>query len=156
MGTQPSIRFGDWTLHPRSGELERGDERQRLQDLPLRILLELLAAPGELVTREQLIASLWPKGVVEFEAGLNTAVSKLRAVLGDSADAPRYIETIPRKGYRLVAPVAAGSVDGAGLAGARRRAGAGDRQLPRSRSPRSRSSPRSPRRSGCGRSIARR
>lgn len=100
------VRFGEWTLYPREGELERGGERQRLQDLPLRILVELLSQPGELVTREQLIAKLWPKGVVEFESGLNTAVSKLRATLGDSAEAPRYIETIPRKGYRFIGPIA--------------------------------------------------
>src|ERR1044071_6565198 len=99
------IRFGEWTLYPREGELERGGQRQRLQDLPLRILVELLSQPGELVTREQLIAKLWPKGVVEFESGLNTAISKLRATLGDSADAPRYIETIPRKGYRFIGPI---------------------------------------------------
>ena len=91
MSSDTPIRFGEWTLHPREGELERGGERQRLQDLPLRILLELLDQPGRLVTREQLIAKLWPKGLVEFEGGLNTAISKLRATLGDDADAPRYI-----------------------------------------------------------------
>ena len=102
MSSDTPIRFGEWTVHPREGELERAGERQRLQDLPLRILLELLDQPGRLVTREQLIAKLWPKGVVEFEGGLNTAISKLRATLGDNADEPRYIETIPRKGYRFI------------------------------------------------------
>jgi DNA-binding winged helix-turn-helix (wHTH) protein len=105
MTSDTSIRFEEWTLHPREGELERAGERQRLQDLPLRILMELLDQPGRLVTREQLIAKLWPKGVVEFEGGLNTAISKLRATLGDNADQPRYIETIPRKGYRFVGRV---------------------------------------------------
>jgi TolB-like protein/DNA-binding winged helix-turn-helix (wHTH) protein len=105
MSLDTPIQFGEWTLYPREGELERGGERQRLQDLPLRILVELVCHPGQLVTREQLIAKLWPKGVVEFESGLNTAVSKLRATLGDSAETPRYIETIPRKGYRFIASV---------------------------------------------------
>jgi TolB-like protein/DNA-binding winged helix-turn-helix (wHTH) protein len=105
MTSTSSLRFGEWTLHPREGELERAGERQRLQDLPLRILLALLEQPGELVTREQLIAKLWPKGVVEYEGGLNTAISKLRATLGDNADEPRYIETIPRKGYRFIGRV---------------------------------------------------
>ncbi len=116
MSSDTPIRFGEWTLHPREGELERGGERQRLQDLPLRILLELLDQPGRLVTREQLIAKLWPKGVVEFEGGLNTAISNLRATLGDDADAPRYIETIPRKGYRVIGQVTKPSDAGPPLA----------------------------------------
>ncbi|HEX7237182.1 MAG TPA: winged helix-turn-helix domain-containing protein, partial [Gammaproteobacteria bacterium] len=107
--TQPKvIHFDGWWLDCATGELERDGKRQRLQDLPLRILVELLSRPGELVTREQLIAKLWPTGVVEFETGLNTAVSKLRSALGDSAEMPRYIETVPRKGYRFV-----GAVEGA-------------------------------------------
>src|SRR6185295_7548899 len=61
--------------------------------------------PGELVTREQLIARLWPKGVVDFDTGLNTAVRKLRVALGDVAEVPRYIETIPRKGYRFIVAI---------------------------------------------------
>jgi TolB-like protein/DNA-binding winged helix-turn-helix (wHTH) protein len=101
-----AIRFDGWTLDPATGELERDGKRQRLQDLPLQILGELLRRPGELVTREQLIAKLWPTGVVGFETGLNTAVSKLRAALGDNADTPRYIETVPRKGYRFIGTIA--------------------------------------------------
>ena len=68
----------------------------------MQILDELTQRPGEVVTREQLIARLWPKGVVEFDTGLNTAMRKLRIALGDDADTPRYIETIPRKGYRFI------------------------------------------------------
>src|SRR5262245_15312245 len=100
------IRFDGWTLDPTTGELEHEGKRQRLQDLPLKILNELLRRPGELVKREQLIALLWPSGVVDFETGLNTAVSKLRLALGDNADSPRYIETVPRKGYRFIGTVA--------------------------------------------------
>ena len=101
--TQPKvIRFDGWRLDCVTGELDRDGQRQRLQDLPLQILVELLSRPGELVTREQLIAKLWPTGVVEFEAGLNTAVSKVRQALGDNAETPRYVETVPRKGYRFI------------------------------------------------------
>jgi TolB-like protein/DNA-binding winged helix-turn-helix (wHTH) protein/Flp pilus assembly protein TadD len=101
--TQPStINFGVWTLHRESGELERGGNRVRLQDLPFQILDELLSRPGEVVTREQLITRLWPKTVVDFDGNLNSGVRRLRAALGDDADAPRYIETLPRKGYRYI------------------------------------------------------
>jgi TolB-like protein/DNA-binding winged helix-turn-helix (wHTH) protein len=101
--TKPStISFDGWTLHRDSGELERDGSRVRLQDLPFQILDELLSRPGEVVTREQLIARLWPKTVVDFDGNLNSGVRRLRAVLGDDADAPRYIETLPRKGYRYI------------------------------------------------------
>lgn len=96
------LRFDDWTLDPRSGELGRGGDRLRLQEQPLQILCALLERPGDLVTREELVARLWPKGVVDFETGLNTAVRRLRIALGDDADAPRYIETLPRRGYRFI------------------------------------------------------
>jgi len=89
-----------------SGEISKDGRTQRLQDQPLQILDELTRQPGEVVTRETLIARLWPKGVVEFDTGLNTAVRKLRSALGDDADTPRYIETLPRKGYRFVAQIA--------------------------------------------------
>jgi DNA-binding winged helix-turn-helix (wHTH) protein/tetratricopeptide (TPR) repeat protein len=96
------IRFDGWTLLRPSGELLREGTRIRLQTQPLQVLEELLARPGELVTREQLIARLWPKGVVDFDTALNSAVRRLRTVLGDHAETPRYIETIPRRGYRFI------------------------------------------------------
>lgn len=96
------IRFDSWALHRGVGELIRGEEKIRLQDQPLQILNELLEHPGELVTREQLIARLWPKGVVDYDTGINSAVRKLRVALQDTGDTPRYIETVPRKGYRFI------------------------------------------------------
>ena len=103
MPDSAEIRFDDWVFLPRSGELLRAGVRSRLQDLSRVILEELVAHPGELVTREQLIARLWPNAVVDFEMGLNTAIRKLRIALGDDAEAPRYVETVPRKGYRFIA-----------------------------------------------------
>jgi TolB-like protein/DNA-binding winged helix-turn-helix (wHTH) protein/Flp pilus assembly protein TadD len=97
--------FDGWTLDLQSGELERGGARSRLQDQPLQVLASLLEAPGQVVTREQLIARLWPNTVVDFDTGLNSAVRKLRAALGDTAETPRYIETLPRRGYRYIGPV---------------------------------------------------
>src|SRR5262249_27711801 len=73
-----------------------------LQEQPARVLHELIAHAGRVVTREQLIALLWPKGVVDFDTGLNTVIRKLRVALEDTADTPRYIETLPRRGYRFV------------------------------------------------------
>jgi DNA-binding winged helix-turn-helix (wHTH) protein/tetratricopeptide (TPR) repeat protein len=96
------VRFDGWVLRRGTGELFRNDTRVRLQEQPLRILDELLATPGEVVTRQRLIHRLWPKGIVEFDTSLNTAVRKLRAALGDDPERPRYIETVPRKGYRFV------------------------------------------------------
>ena len=85
-----------------SGEISRDGNTHRLQDQPLQILDELVKHPGEVVSREQLIARLWPTGVVEFDTGLNSAMRKLRIALGDDAETPRYIETLPRKGYRFI------------------------------------------------------
>jgi len=96
------IQFDGWTVDFNSGELSKAGNTNRLQDQPLQILDELLKQPGEVVTREQLIARLWPTGVVEFDTGLNTAMRKLRMALHDEADTPRYIETLPRKGYRFI------------------------------------------------------
>ena len=96
------IRFDGWVLRTDSGELTREGNVVRLQDQPLQVLLALLERPGAMVAREQLIARLWPKGVVDYDTGLNTVVRKLRAALADDAGEPRYIETIPRRGYRFI------------------------------------------------------
>jgi DNA-binding winged helix-turn-helix (wHTH) protein len=94
MKTPRVTSFDGWVLHADTGELVKVARKIRLQQLPLLVLQELLAHPGELVTREQLIARLWPKGVVDFDTGLNTAVRKLRVALEDVGEVPRYIETI--------------------------------------------------------------
>jgi len=96
------LRFDGWELDPVSGELERQGRRIRLQEQPLLVLRELIAHAGSVVTREQLIALLWPKGVVDFDTGLNTVIRKLRGALGDPAETPRYIETLHRRGYRFI------------------------------------------------------
>jgi TolB-like protein/DNA-binding winged helix-turn-helix (wHTH) protein/tetratricopeptide (TPR) repeat protein len=90
----------------RAGELLKHGVRIRLQDQPLRILAMLLDRPGTVVTREELQHTLWPSDTfVDFEQGLNNAINRLRAALGDSAETPRYIETLPRRGYRFIGEV---------------------------------------------------
>jgi DNA-binding winged helix-turn-helix (wHTH) protein/Tfp pilus assembly protein PilF len=102
MDPNNEVCFDGWTLDLRSGELCREGVRVRLQTRPQQLLEELLAQPGELVAREHLIARLWPRGVVDFDTALNSTVRRLRTVLGDHAESPRYIETIPRRGYRFI------------------------------------------------------
>jgi TolB-like protein/DNA-binding winged helix-turn-helix (wHTH) protein/tetratricopeptide (TPR) repeat protein len=100
------IRFGPFELDPSSGELLKRGVRVRLHDKPYQLLMALLERPGETVSRKELEERLWPGGTfVEFENGINNAVSRLRDVLGDSAENPRFIETLPRRGYRFIAPV---------------------------------------------------
>jgi len=104
--SSPSLRFGAYSLDLRAGELRKGGSRIRLQEKPLRVLALLTERQGEVVTREELKRRLWPEDTfVDFETGLNTAVSKLRDALSDRSDKPRYIETIPRRGYRFIVPV---------------------------------------------------
>ena len=105
MDTLPDFSFDGWTFQRSSGELRRGDVRVRLPIQSARVLDALLARPGELVPRETFIASLWPRGVVEYDTALNTIVHRLRVALGDHAGQPRYIETIPRRGYRFIGRV---------------------------------------------------
>jgi Tol biopolymer transport system component/DNA-binding winged helix-turn-helix (wHTH) protein len=101
------VRFSVFELDLRSGELRKAGVRIGLQDQSLRILTRLLETPGLLVTRDELRQTLWAADTfVDFERGLNTAVRRLRDSLGDSAETPRFIETLPRKGYRFIAPVA--------------------------------------------------
>lgn len=100
------FRFGPFELDAANEELRKHGLRLRLQDQPLRILVALLEKPGEIVPREDLVRAVWPEGVfVDYERGLNAAVTRLRQVLGDCAGQPRYVETVARKGYRFVAPV---------------------------------------------------
>ena len=100
------VRFGTFELDDRARELRGGGRRRRLQEQPYEVLRLLLERPGEVVTREELRQRLWPDGTtVDFEHSLNAAVKRLRAALGDDADAPRFVETLPRRGYRFVAKV---------------------------------------------------
>src|SRR5215471_10047421 len=100
------VHFGPFEANFTTGELRKHGIRLKLQDQPLQILKMLLAHPGELVTREEIQQKLWPSGTfVDFENGLNSAVNRLRDAIGDSAERPKFIATIPRKGYRFVAPV---------------------------------------------------
>lgn len=99
------IHFDEWALDPGSGELTRRGEHVVLQEQSLQVLQALLAKPGEVVTREELVTRLWPKRVVDFEAGLNAVIRRLRTALHDDADVPRYIETLPRRGYRFIGRV---------------------------------------------------
>ena len=108
------IQFDGWTLRTRSGELIREGIVQRLPQQPLRVLVELLEHPGEVVTRERLVEVLWPKGVVDFDNSLNAVIRKLRAFLKDDSETPRYIETLPRIGYRFVGKIGAAAVPTAG------------------------------------------
>jgi DNA-binding winged helix-turn-helix (wHTH) protein len=101
------IRFGCFELDAQSGELRRNGKRIKLQELPFQVLTLLLEKPGEVLTREELTKGLWPdETYVDFERGLNKAVTRLRDALGDSAENPRYVETLPRRGYRFIALVA--------------------------------------------------
>jgi len=99
------VRFGVYELDLRAGELRKSGVRLRLQQQPLRLLSVLLERPGAIVTREELRRRLWPEDTfVDFEHGLNAAVKRLRDTLGDTADSSRFIETLPKRGYRFVAP----------------------------------------------------
>jgi cholera toxin transcriptional activator len=101
------FRFGIYELDGGTGELRKdGKSRPRVQGQPLEVLLHLLAHPGEVVTREDLRQRLWPADTfVDYDHSLNTAVNKLREALSDSAENARFIQTIPRRGYRFIAPV---------------------------------------------------
>lgn len=104
--TRQAVRFGDFEANLRSGELRRHGLKVKLADQSFQILVLLLENPGEVVTREELRQRLWSEDTfVDFEAGLNSAVRRLRDALGDSADMPRFIETLPRRGYRFIAPL---------------------------------------------------
>jgi TolB-like protein/DNA-binding winged helix-turn-helix (wHTH) protein/Flp pilus assembly protein TadD len=100
------FKFGVFEADLRTGELTRLGKRVRLQEQPFQLLTMLLEKPGELVIREELRERLWPKTIVDFDHGLNKAISKVRDALGDSAENPRFIETVASRGYRFLADVA--------------------------------------------------
>jgi TolB-like protein/DNA-binding winged helix-turn-helix (wHTH) protein len=104
--TKAIYRFGAFELDARTRELRKSGLRIRCQEQPLQVLLALLERPGELLTREELRQSVWPEDTfVDFDHALTTAVKKIRLALNDDADSPRYLETVPRRGYRFIAPV---------------------------------------------------
>jgi DNA-binding winged helix-turn-helix (wHTH) protein/TolB-like protein/Tfp pilus assembly protein PilF len=105
--TRPAVvRFGLYEADLAQRQLTREGSRIKLQDQPFQVLRLLLERPGEVITREEIRQKLWTADTfVEFDDGLNTAIKKLRTALGDSADNPRFIETVPRRGYRFIAPV---------------------------------------------------
>ena len=110
-GTQlRPIRFGNFEVDLRAGELRRAGVKLKFGGQPLQVLIILLERPGEVVTREELQKQLWPDTFVDVDHNLNTAINKIREVLGDSAESPRFVETLPRRGYRFIAPVVEGGV----------------------------------------------
>ena len=105
-GGNSLVRFGTFEVDLRAGELRRNGARVRLQEQPLQVLAMLLERPGEVVTREELHGRLWNSDTfVDFDHGLNAAIKRLRDALGDSAENPRFVETLARRGYRFIAPV---------------------------------------------------
>ncbi len=113
------VRFEGFELDLRTAELRKdGDKTVRLSEQPLRILITLLENPGKLVLREDLRKRLWPNDtIVEFEHSINAAMNRLRQALGDSAENPRFIETLARRGYRWKTPVEWGRRDGVAIQG---------------------------------------
>src|SRR2546425_7428980 len=110
MGTQPNpapkVVFGPFEYDDLSGDLSKYGTHIRLHGKPLQILSLLVNRPGQIISREELQRHLWEGTTFgDFEQGLNSAVNKLRQTLGDSADQPRYVETLPGEGYRFIAPV---------------------------------------------------
>src|ERR1017187_1488735 len=101
--TQPRpIRFEDFELDARAGELRKAGVKLKLTGQPLLVLAALLERPGDVVTREELQKRLWPDTFVDVDHNLNTAINKIREALGDSAESPRFVETVPRRGYRFI------------------------------------------------------
>src|SRR5512138_2500178 len=99
------VRFGIFEVDLRTGELTKRGLRLKLQDQPFQVLAILLEKPGELVSRDELRSRIWGQTVVDFDHGVNKAINKIRETLGDSAENPRFVETVARRGYRFLADV---------------------------------------------------
>src|SRR5580693_2098795 len=105
------VHFGIFQLDLKAGELHKAGVKVKLQDQPFRVLALLVDRAGQVVTREELRRRVWPSNIyVDFDQGLNNAIKKVREALGDSADSPRFIETVARHGYRFIADVNAAPV----------------------------------------------
>jgi DNA-binding winged helix-turn-helix (wHTH) protein len=103
------VRFGAFEFNPQIGELRKQGLKIKLSGQPVEVLAMLLERPGQLITREELQKRLWPHDtVVEFEHSINAAINRVREALGDSADEPRYVETLPRRGYRFIYAIETG------------------------------------------------
>jgi len=113
------VRFGTFEVDLRAGELRKAGVKLKLTGQPFQVLAILLERPGQVVTREELQKRLWPDTFVDFDHNLNAAINKIREVLGDSAESPRFVETLPRRGYRFIAPAEGGQIgpDGSGMLG---------------------------------------
>src|SRR5882757_5008905 len=107
------VRFGSFEVDLRAGELRKDGVKLKLTGQPFQVLGNLLEHPGEVVTREELQKRLWPDTFVDVDHNLNTAINKIREVLGDSAENPRFVETLSRRGYRFMVPVNNGTANGA-------------------------------------------
>src|SRR5271154_1186493 len=106
------VRFGTYEVSLQSGEVRRAGLRIRVQQQPMKLLEILLEHPGEVVTREELRSRVWPsESFGDFDQALNIAIGKLRSALGDSAESPRFIETLPKRGYRFIADVSVVDTD---------------------------------------------
>src|SRR6516225_1822180 len=103
------VRFGGFEADLSTGELRKDGVKLKFSGQPFQVLAFLLERPGEVVTREELQKRLWPDTFVDVERNLNTAVNKIREVLGDSAEIPRFIETLPRRGYRFIGEIEPGT-----------------------------------------------
>ena len=100
------VRFGSFEADLHTRELRKHGLKLKVQEQPFQVLAMLLARPGELVTREEIRSRLWPQDTfIDFDHGLNAAVRRLRDALNDNAETPRFVETLPRRGYRFIAPV---------------------------------------------------
>jgi cholera toxin transcriptional activator len=107
-----AVRFGVFEVDLRVSELRKKGIRIKLQDQPFLLLVTLLKQRGEIITREELRRTLWPDGTfIDFDHGLGSAINKLREALGDPAANPRFVETVPRRGYRFIAPIETVSED---------------------------------------------
>src|SRR4029079_2633887 len=121
-------RFGRYEADVISGELRKNGVKQKIQGQPFEVLIALLERPNQVITREELRARLWPQDTfVDFDHSLNSAINKVRDVLGDTATNPRFLETLPKRGYRFIAPVQVQEISDLGTdAGETRKSNAAD------------------------------